>query len=116
MMVYADLDNQLLMVLDDLTHIAIAKNAYYGTHKIMNAREVADTRSEPVVIRAGEIIVREGQTITNEIYEELRLIGLLNKERSAFPLIGLALLILLIMGVIGHELNVMAKQGQLDKR
>src|SRR5699024_7703827 len=115
-MEYTDLDNHLVKVLEDLTDFAIVENAFYDPDKTMDARKEAASRVEPVVIRAGEIIVREGQTITNEIYEELRLVGLLNKERSAFPLIGLALLILLIMGVIGHELNVMAKQGQLDKR
>src|SRR5699024_512922 len=71
---------------------------------------------EPVVIRAGEIIVREGQTITNEIYEELELAGLLSKKRNLYPLIGLALLILLSIGVIAYEMNLLAEKNQLDGR
>ena len=35
------------------------------------ARKEAASNVNPVMIQAGEIIVREGQTITNEIYEKL---------------------------------------------
>src|SRR5690625_7506821 len=81
----------------------------------MDARKDAASNVEPVVIRAGEVIVREGQTITNEIYEELALAGLLNEERNFYPVIGLSIFILLIVSIIGHEINLMARKRQLDR-
>src|SRR5699024_4403984 len=70
---------------------------------------------EPVIIRAGDVIVREGQTITNDIYENLKLVGLLNKERNIYPIVGLGLFILLIIGFIAYEMNILKKDHKLDK-
>src|SRR5690625_4647753 len=81
----------------------------------MEARKEAANNVQPVVIRSGDIIVREGQIITNEIYEELKLVGLLNNERNIYPIIGLAILILLIISVIAYEMNLLHKKKKLDK-
>src|SRR5699024_4046637 len=59
--------------------------------------------------------VREGQIITNELYEDLKLVGLLNKERSVFPAIGLAILMLFITSTIAYELYRLYKRNQLDR-
>ncbi|HEX6595249.1 MAG TPA: HDIG domain-containing protein, partial [Bacillota bacterium] len=61
------------------------------------------------------IIVREGHTITNEVYEELQLVGLLNEERNIYPVIGLSLLIILILGIVAHEMYELDRRKQLDK-
>ncbi|MBT2214499.1 HDIG domain-containing protein [Virgibacillus dakarensis] len=112
---YTNLDNDLKQALMSLSSFAVVENSFFDVEKTMDARKEAAASVEPVIIRAGEIIVREGQTITNEIYEELKLVGLLNKERNLFPVIGLALLIILIIGVIGYEMYLSGKRKQLDK-
>src|SRR5699024_3327161 len=114
-MEYTDLDNHLVKVLEGLTDFAIVENAFYDPDKTMDARKEAASRVEPAVIRAGEGIVREGQTITNELYEELALAGLLNEERNIYRVIGLSIFILLIVSIIGHEINLMARKRQLDR-
>src|SRR5690625_1353217 len=113
---YTELSESLKKTLADLGEFAIVENSFFDAEKTMEARKEAASNVEPVVIRAGEIIVREGQTITNEIYEELELAGLLSKKRNLYPLIGLALLILLSIGVIAHEMNLLAEKNQLDGR
>ncbi len=81
----------------------------------MEAQKSAASNVDPVVIRAGEIIVREGQTITNEIYEELKLVGLLNKERNFYPVISLLIFIAMILSIITYELFVLDKKQGIDR-
>ncbi|GAA0602189.1 cyclic-di-AMP phosphodiesterase PgpH [Virgibacillus siamensis] len=113
---YSSLDKSLKEPLQKLGEFAVVQNSFFDVEKTMQARKEAASNVEPVIIRAGEIIVREGQTITDEIYEELELVGLLNQERNVFPVIGLALLILLVVAVIGSEMIHLFKKDQLDKR
>src|SRR5699024_4954581 len=80
------------------------------------ARREAESNVEPVVIRAGEIIVREGQTITNEKYEELKLVGLLNQERNIYPIVGLILLIVLFAFVVFNEMFLLDREKKLNSR
>lgn len=112
---FADFDTSLQQSLIELSEFAIVQNSFFDPESTMDAQNQAASGVEPVVIRAGEIIVREGQIITNEIYEELKLAGLLKGERNIYPVIGLVLLIILIISVIGHEMNLLAKKNKLDK-
>lgn len=113
---YANLDEDVREAFYALSDFAITENSFFDAEKTSEARKKAASKVDPVVIRAGEIIVREGQTITNEIYEELKLVGLLNKQRNIFPVLGLALLASLIIIVIGYEMYILDKQKKLDKR
>lgn len=112
---YTNLNENLKLVLNDLSEFAIVANSFFDSEATENARKEAASNVEAVVIRAGEIIVREEQIITNEIYEELKLAGLLNKERNIYPLVGLIIFIILIMSIISYEINVLAQKKQLDK-
>ncbi|MFD2046100.1 HD family phosphohydrolase [Ornithinibacillus salinisoli] len=112
---YTTLDNELISALEELSSFAIVENSFYDAEKTAEARKEAANSVDPVLINAGEIIVREGQTITNEVYEKLTLVGLLNNERNVFPVIGLSLLIFLIISVVTYEMIVLQKQRKLDK-
>lgn len=112
---YSDLSSDLKRPLTSLIDFLIVENSFFDAEETMEARKKAANSIEPVMIRAGEIIVREGQVITNEKYEELELVGLLNKERNLYPVLGLILLILLITGIITHEMNHLAKSKYLGK-
>ena len=112
---YTNLNSSIKDILLDLSEFAVVENAFFDVEKTMEARKEAASNVDPVVIRAGEIIVREGQIITNEIYEELKLVGLLNNDRNFYPVIGVALLIILILTVIGYEMNNLRKKNRLNK-
>src|SRR5699024_1659915 len=101
-------------VFSKLIPFSIVENSIYDVEKTVEARRTAASKVEPVIIQSGDIIVREGQIITNELYEDLKLVGLLNKERSIFPAIGLAILMLLITSTIAYELYRLYKRKQLD--
>jgi len=113
---YSDFPEAKKEILTAIAKFAIVENSFFDMEKTMDARKAAASNVEPVVIRAGEVIVSEGQMITNEIYEELKLAGLLDHERNVFPIIGLALLIILIISVIAYEMNYLAKNKDLDGR
>ncbi|WP_368652112.1 HD family phosphohydrolase [Ornithinibacillus sp. 4-3] len=113
---YAKMNVNLKQVLIDLTDFAIVENSFFDPERTTEARNEAASSVDPVIIRAGEIIVREGQIITNEVYEELALVGVLDKERNIFPIVGLIIFILLITGVLAYEMDRLAKQKRLDFR
>lgn len=112
---YSGMNEEISKPLTALSEFAIAENSFFDPDATADARKEAASSVEPVVIKAGEIIVREGQTITNEVYEDLKLAGLLNEERNIYPVIGLIILITLIVSVIAHEMNLLDKKDQLDK-
>src|SRR5699024_10412543 len=109
-----DEDEQKLMM--ELTSFAVVENSFFDPAKTEEARKTSANSVDPVVIRAGEIIVRQGQTITNEIYEELKLVGVLDNERNFFPVIGLAIFILILCGFIFYEIYWLDKRQRQDHR
>ncbi|MDC3413352.1 HD family phosphohydrolase [Aquibacillus sp. 3ASR75-11] len=112
---YSSLNNKLKNVLINVSNFAVVENATFDVEKTVEARRQALSNVEPVMIRAGEVIVREGQTITNEIYEDLALVGLLNNDRNMYPVIGLFILVVLLIGIIGYEMYCLHLKGQLDR-
>lgn len=111
----SSLKDELKNTLSMLVDFAVVENSFFDPEATSEARKEAENNVEPVIIQAGDVIVREGQTITNQIYEELKLVGLLSKERSMFPIIGLIFLILLIVAVIGYEMNQIYHKNELDR-
>ncbi|WP_047981461.1 HD family phosphohydrolase [Ornithinibacillus contaminans] len=113
---YSTLNQNLIEALTELSEFAIVENSFYDSEKTAEARKQAASNVEPVMISAGEVIIREGETITNEVYEKLELVGLLNEDRNVFPVIGLGILVMLIGAVIAYEMNQIDNQKRLDKR
>lgn len=101
---YSTLDNSFVRSLYPLISYGVEPNSFFSADKTNEAQQRARENVEPVMIRAGEIIVEEGKLITNEIYEELKITGLLNEERNIFPLIGLSLLLLLLASMMFLEM------------
>ncbi|MBD1222833.1 HD family phosphohydrolase [Virgibacillus halodenitrificans] len=112
---YSSLTPESKEALNKLAEFAVVENSFFDVEKTMNARKEAVSNVDPVTIRAGEVLVREGQVITNEIYEKLELAGLLDSKRNIIPMIGLGLLITLICSVIVYELQRINKHTHFDK-
>ncbi len=112
---YSSLDDSLKDALYDITEFAIVENSFFDSEKTDEAQKQAINNVEPVMIQAGEVIVRENQTITNEVYEDLALVGLLNEDQNFYPVIGLVIFILLISGMLFYELYTYANKRELDK-
>ncbi|MCD7033056.1 HD family phosphohydrolase [Metabacillus sp. GX 13764] len=79
---------------------AIVPNYIYDRVATEEKRRQAADSVKEVQIKQGQILVEENQLVTNEVYAKLKLAGLLNKDFSYKPFIGLGLLILLIICVL----------------
>lgn len=101
---YSTLRNELKESLLQIGEFALVENSFFSLEETLEAESQAINNVEPAMIRAGEVIVREGQTITNEIYDKLDLVGLLNSDRNLFPVIGLVVLVLLLISLITYSL------------
>jgi hypothetical protein len=113
---YSTLDPVLKDSLIELTSFIVTENAFFDLEATNEARKTAASNVDPEMINAGEIIVSEGQLITNEIYEQLRLVGLLDSNRNIYPVIGLILLLLILTVICIVEINRLSKDGRVDKR
>lgn len=111
---YSTLNDNIKKPLTELAKFLIVENSFFDVEQTMEARKEAAGSVDPVMIRAGEVIVREGQTITNPIYENLELVGVLDGQRNIFPLIGIFLLIVLICSVIAYEMYRINRNNKLD--
>lgn len=113
---YSELGPELTDALSRLSDFAVVENSFFDLEKTMDARKEAASSVDPVVIRAGEVIVREGQTITNEIYEELSMVGALDNDRNLYPIIGLVMLLTILCFIMAHEMYWLSRKKRLDRR
>ncbi|CQR46882.1 7TM-HD extracellular [Paraliobacillus sp. PM-2] len=113
---FSSLNKEIKTGLERVASFALIENSFFSVDKTQEAKRQAVNNVEPVMIRAGEVIVQEGQTITNEIYEKLELVGLLNNNRNFYPVIGLIVLVLLIISFIYQELVYLHNDVKLNFR
>jgi cyclic-di-AMP phosphodiesterase PgpH len=94
---YSTLNTPLRNAAIELGRYAIIQNEFYDPIATEELRQQAAESVEPVKILQGQIIVEEGKLINREIYRQLKLVGLLDNEKSYKPFIGLTVLITIIL-------------------
>jgi cyclic-di-AMP phosphodiesterase PgpH len=77
--------------------------------------EEAKAAVEPIRILQGQVIVREGQVIDNEIYRQLEIAGLLTNQSPVKPMAGIILFIFVISAIIFMHFNTW-KENTVAKR
>lgn len=113
---YSSLNADIKQALVELSKFIVIENSFFDLEETNEARKTAASNVDPEMIKAGEVIVSEGQIITNEIYEQLNLVGLLDGQRNAYPVFGLLLLVLILSGITAYEINRIGKRKKIDKR
>ncbi|WP_233414399.1 HD family phosphohydrolase [Thermaerobacillus caldiproteolyticus] len=109
---YVMLPSSLKDIVTKLTKEAIIPNVIYDRAATEEKRRQAMDEVKPVKILQGQIIVEEGQFITNEIYHQLKLVGLLENDHSIQPFIGLLLLVILLIAPIIYGFTRWIDDGQ----
>jgi cyclic-di-AMP phosphodiesterase PgpH len=99
---YVIVNNQLKDAIIQLTKYAIIPNVIYDKAVTEEKRRQAMDEVKPIKILQGQIIVEEGQFITNEIYNQLKLVGLLKNESVVQPFVGLGILVILLLAPISY--------------
>ncbi|HZG75887.1 MAG TPA: HDIG domain-containing protein [Paenibacillus sp.] len=85
----------------ELIRFALTPNRFYDEDATVRAREAAERDTETIYIEKGEAIVRAGQTITEELYQKLEQMNLIqNGNNNVLPRLGLAALCLLFLGAL----------------
>jgi hypothetical protein len=101
----SSLSEKMQQAVAEISKQAIVPNYVFNAEKTKQAREEAVQSVDPVVIRAGQILAKKGQVINHEIHHQLQVAGLLDDEFHPYPYIGLALFVLLLMGLLVYELK-----------
>lgn len=97
---YSTLNEQLRLAAIELGRYAVIQNEFYDSNATEELRQQAAENVEPVKILQGQIIAEEGELINQDIYRQLKLVGLINNQYSYKPLIGLVVLITIILSAI----------------
>ncbi|MYL33432.1 HDIG domain-containing protein [Pontibacillus yanchengensis] len=97
-----------------IASFAIVESSFLNLSKTNQAKTHAANEVDPVMIRQGQVLVFQGERITSDIYNRLKLVGLLDSKNNLYPYIGLILFIVLSMGVIAYEINHLHKDGRLN--
>ena len=98
-----NISSDLKEALNALGKYAITANYFYDPVATKDRKKLVEDEVAPVYILQGQILVKEGDTITPEIYNQLKLVGLLEQGNTFQPFVGLAI-------VIGVLLFFMHKQ------
>ncbi len=97
--------NRLTNAMVEIAQFAIIPNYIYENTATERLRQEALEAVEPVYIREGQLLVKEGEMINHEVYEQLRLVGLLDDTFNPYPYIGLAILVFLLTGMLAYYLK-----------
>jgi cyclic-di-AMP phosphodiesterase PgpH len=112
---FTSLNNDLRNAAIELGRYAVIQNEFYDPNATEELRQQALEGVEPVKILQGQILVEEGQLISREIYSQLELVGLLDNENSIKPFIGLAIMILVLLGGIYYYFHVLDVTSELKQ-
>ncbi len=94
---FANVSTDVRSVIQTIGKHAIIANYYFDSELTQEQKQLAEDEVETVTILQGQIIVREGETITRDIYNQLALVGLIDGSVSYQPYIGLLLIVLLLL-------------------
>ncbi len=100
--IISTVSNKLSEAMIEIAQFAIIPNYIYDAEATERLKQEAAEAVEPVLISEGQLLVKEGEIVNHEVYEQLRLVGLLDDSFNIYPYVGLALLIILIMAVFAY--------------
>jgi putative nucleotidyltransferase with HDIG domain len=101
-------------IVQELARLAILPNKFYDKQATEEAKVEAKQNTPPVVIKQGDVVVKAGQVITENRYEQLNSLGLLQARKTYLPQLGVLLLsIIFTLALYGYgELTSGASSAQ----
>jgi len=98
-------------IVQELARYAIMPNKFLDKEATNEARVKAKENTPPVLIKQGDVIVKKGEMISQEIYDRLAELKLLQDKRSYWPQLGLLLLSALFLLILHSFLE---KAGSMN--
>lgn len=90
---YVSINPSLKDAMIAIGDFAIVPNYFYDVEATKERRRLESESVDSVYILQGQVLVKAGETITKEKYDQLKLVGLIKNKQSIQPYIGLILLI-----------------------
>ncbi|XEC96820.1 HD family phosphohydrolase [Paenibacillus tarimensis] len=87
-------------IVQELARFALMPNKFPDKEATDEARVRAQENTPKVIVHEGDIVVREGQQITADVYERLQELGLLQSKKTYWPQAGVFLIASLFTVVI----------------
>jgi cyclic-di-AMP phosphodiesterase PgpH len=103
------LSDELREAITEVAQFVITPNYLFDAEKTAIERQKQRDAVDVVFIREGQLLVEKGQVIDEEIYRQLKLVGILDKQSNILPYIGLVLLVSFLTYVIIYFYNTEKK-------
>ncbi|MBJ6363110.1 HD family phosphohydrolase [Paenibacillus sp. GCM10012307] len=97
-------------IVQELARYAIMPNKFADKQATDEARVQAQENTPKVVIEEGDVVVRDGEKITQEIYDRLQALGLLQSKKTYWPHLGVLILSTLFTIVL-HQFMLHSESG-----
>ncbi|PFK45806.1 hypothetical protein COI93_07505 [Bacillus cereus] len=110
-----NVNSDLKEALNALGKYAIEANYFYDSTATKDRKKLAEDAVAPVYILQGQILVKEGDTITREVYDQLKLVGLLEQGNTFQPFVGLAIVIGILLFFMHKQFESFLKLKREEK-
>ncbi|MBC6974511.1 HD family phosphohydrolase [Bacillus sp. Xin] len=110
-----NVNSDLKEALNTLGKYAIEANYFYDSVATKEQKQKAMDAVATVYILQGQILVKEGDTITREIYDQLKLVGLLEQGNTFQPFVGLAIFIGVLLFFMHKQFETFLKLKREEK-
>lgn len=110
-----NVNSELREAIIALGQYAIVPNYFYDSNATKERKQLAQDEVAPVYILQGQVLVKEGETITREVYEQLKLVGLLEQSNTFQPFFGLAIIIGVLLFFMHKQFDSFLKLKREDK-
>ncbi|MCP8967167.1 HD family phosphohydrolase [Ectobacillus ponti] len=112
---YANVNSGLKTAIIEIGQYAIVPNYVFDPAATEERRKVEMDAVEPAYILQGQILVKQGDTITREVYDQLKLVGLLDNGHAFQPFLGLMLLVGVLLFFLVRQFVIFFKNHREDK-
>lgn len=90
---YVSVNSSLKDAMISIGEFAIIPNYFFDAEETKERKRLESESVDSVYILQGQVLVKAGETITKEKYDQLKMVGLIKNKISIQPYIGLVLLI-----------------------
>ncbi|MEV5108190.1 MULTISPECIES: HD family phosphohydrolase [Bacillus] len=109
------ISSDLKDAVNTLGKYAVTANYFYDSAATKDSKKIAEDSVASVFILQGQVLVKEGDTISREAYEQLKLAGLLEKGNTFQPYVGLAVLICVLLYFMHKQFEVFLQRKREDR-
>lgn len=110
---YVSVNPSLKDAMISIGEFAIVPNYFFDAEETKERKRLESESVDSVYILQGQVLVKAGETITKEKYDQLKLVGLIKNKQSIQPYIGLILLIGVLVYFVLKQTATLKEKGNI---